>query len=61
MIRLVLVGEDHGSIAKRKVASEQLQLGGFYESMYFHRTLGDIVCRYLFIVIFGQEVQYGGD
>ena len=44
--------------AKPNMASQKVQMGGFYESLYFHRTLVFIVCQYIFIVICGPEVQY---
>jgi hypothetical protein len=32
-------------------------MGGFYESLYFHRTSVLIVCQYIFIVIRWPDVQ----
>ena len=40
------------------MASQKVQMGGFYESLHFHRTLVLIVCQYIFIVICGPKVQY---
>ena len=44
--------------AKTNMASQKVQMSGFYESLSFHRTFVLIVCQYIFIVICGSEVQY---